>query len=122
VNEDLAKALELALVELSHLRTVKRLSDEEKAALNQKIVALEDLVTIERRRAEAYKSANAERAIANDADAVRVALLERMIADYKTERERLMKEREAARRYGRYLGVIGFVAGVLITVFVKGRN
>lgn len=111
--------IEKALAELEALRNIRKLDKEQIEALNQKIVALEDLVKIERQRAEAYRQADSERASANTLDAQRIALYEKIVADYKTERERLMKERDRARRNGQLLGLGGFVLGVLAAVFVK---
>lgn len=96
---------------------MRSLNDKEKAALNEKIAAMESLVKTHKDIAEAYRNAVGERATANAADAERVRLLESLVSDFKEERQRLMKERDAARRGGRLLAAGAFVLGVLVAVF-----
>jgi hypothetical protein len=113
--------IEKALAELEHLRTVRKLNAEQIDALNQKVKALEDLVAIERQRAEAYKSANAERATANTLDSERIAIYEKIVEDFKSERTRLMKERDSARRANKIWGAVGLFLGAALAV-LAGRD
>jgi uncharacterized coiled-coil DUF342 family protein len=117
----LLKVCDKALLEVEHLRTVRKLSTEQIDALNQKVNALEDLLKLERNRAEAYKSADAERSKANDIDSRRVATLEQIISDYKSERDRLIKERDKARRANKLYAIGGAIIGGLLAWFVRGN-
>jgi hypothetical protein len=116
-DDDLLKVREKLALEVEYLRRVRALSTEEKAALNEKIAALESLVKVHKEIAESYKAAAGERSIANTADAARIALLEKIVEEYKAERARLMKERDAARRGGRLLAGVALVFGILVGVF-----
>jgi hypothetical protein len=109
------------MLEVAHLRRVRSLNEEEKRALGEKIVALEDLLRLERQRADAYKAANAERSTANSADSQRIALLEKVVEEYKAERARLMKERDSARRANKIWGAIGLFLGAALAV-LAGRE
>jgi TolA-binding protein len=111
LSDDLAKSLEIALIELQHLRKVKELSAEQISALEAKIAALEDLVRIERQRAEAYKAANAERATANALDDKRIALFEKMIEDFKAELVRVRGERDRARGRNKIIAAVCLLLG-----------
>jgi predicted RNase H-like nuclease (RuvC/YqgF family) len=120
-NDDLLKVCDKALLEVEHLRTVRKLSTEQIDALNQKVNALEDLLKLERNRAEAYKSADAERSKANEIDSRRVATLEKVIEDYKAERGRLIGERDRARRNNKLHAIGGAIIGGLLAWFVRGN-
>jgi hypothetical protein len=93
------------------LRKVKELSAEQISALEAKIAALEDLVRIERQRAEAYKAANAERATANALDDKRIALFEKMIEDFKAELVRVRGERDRARGRNKIIAAVCLLLG-----------
>ena len=115
------KICQKALTEVEHLRRVRSLDAEEKAALNEKIVALESLVQTHKEIAAAYKNANLERSVANTADAERVKILQAMVDDFKSERTRLMKERDSARRANKIWGAVGLFLGAALAV-LAGRD
>jgi hypothetical protein len=113
------KLCQKALTEVEFLRRVRALSTEEKAALNEKIAALESLVKVHKEIAESYKAAAGERSVANTADAQRIALLEKIVEEYRVERARLMKERNSARRANKIWGVVGFILGAAAVLLGK---
>lgn len=114
------KSLEVALAELESARKVNSLQREQLDALAGKIRALEDLVKIERERAEAYRTAAAERATANQLDERRVTLFEQSLAEFKAEVARLRDERDAARRSRNRWAVVG--VGAVIFALITGAR
>jgi hypothetical protein len=117
-REDLVQ-IEKALAELEILRSIRKLDKEQMQALNEKIRALEELVAIERQKAEAYRQGGLERKNANETDANRIKILEELVQDFKEERARLMSERDRARLMGRLYAVGGFLLGIIATLAVK---
>jgi hypothetical protein len=107
------------LAELEILRSIRKLDKEQMQALNEKIRALEELVAIERQKAEAYRQGGLERKNANETDANRIKILEELVQDFKEERARLMSERDRARLMGRLYAVGGFLLGIIATLAVK---
>lgn len=120
-SDELLKAAEKAIAEAESLRKVKSLQADQIDALQGKIKALEDLVAIEKARAEAYKTAAAERATANTLDSQRIAIFEQSLKDFRAEVDRLRLERDRARRGGKIIGGIALVVGILAGVWVGRR-
>jgi chromosome segregation ATPase len=98
------KELEQVLAEVEHLRKVRKLNDEEKAALREQLKAYEALLATERERIAALKSANA-------IDDKRVALYEKSLSDYKSQVDRLTRERDRARSALKFVGAVAFAIG-----------
>jgi len=122
VDDELAKALEKSLAELESLRRIKSLQAEQIEALQGKIGALEDLVKIERERADAYKRASEERKTANELDEKRVELFRQSLDEFKAEVERLRRERDSLRKNRNMWTVAGAVFGIAVGVFLKSGN
>jgi hypothetical protein len=120
-DDEFLKICQKALVEVDALRKIRKLSDEERQALNDKIAALESLVQTHREIAAQYKAAAAERAAANNIDSERVRVYESMLADYKQERSRLIGERDRARRNGRLFGFVGVILGAGAVLLLRNN-
>jgi hypothetical protein len=120
-DEEFLKVCQKALVEVEALRKIRKLSDEERQALNDKIAALESLVAVHKDIAAQYKAAAAERATANSIDSERAKVYEAMLADYKNERTRLIGERDRARRNGRLFGFVGVILGAGAVLLLRNN-
>jgi hypothetical protein len=112
VSDELLKSLEKALAELESARKVNSLQRDQLDALEAKISALNDLLRLERERAEAYRVAAAERASANVLDDKRVALYEQSLLSFREETTRLRSERDSARRANKVWGAVGLILGI----------
>jgi hypothetical protein len=120
-DDEFLKICQKALVEVEALRKIRKLSDEERQALNDKIAALESLVAVHKDIAAQYKAAAAERATANSIDSERVRLLEKMLEEFRVERARLIKERDSARRAGRLFGIVGVILGAGAVLLLRNN-
>lgn len=113
--------LERMLMEIEHLRTVQKLSDDEKAALREQLQGYQDLLGIERERIAALKTAVAERTTANTLDEKRVALFEASLKDFQKQVDRLTKERDRARGLLKYVGVAALAVGGALGYLLGSR-
>jgi hypothetical protein len=101
------------LIEIEHLRSVVAGKDEIIKAKDEQIAALNALDSIQRMRIQALLDAVKERSAANLLDDKRIALYEQSITDFKEQTERLIRERDGARRNQKLWGLAGLVLGWL---------
>ena len=103
--------IEKMLVEVEHLRKVKKLDDQEKTALKDQLQGYVDLLAIERQRIASLKTALDERATVNTLDEKRVTLFEESLKDFQKQVERLTRERDRARGLLKYVGLAALAVG-----------
>jgi hypothetical protein len=121
VSSEFLKEAELAISERDHLRNLLKIKDEQLATKDQQLAALNSLVSIEKMRAESWMKAATDRAAVNTIDEERVKLFlaneklyQASIADFKLDRERIISERDSARKSQKWWGIVGAGLGYLI--------
>jgi hypothetical protein len=121
VTEEYLIKAEAAIAERDYLRIVTKNQAEQLANKDEQIKALNALKAIESLRAESWMKAATDRAAVNTIDEERVKLFlaneklyQASIADFKLDRERIISERDSARKSQKWWGIVGAGLGYLI--------
>ena len=114
VSEELLIAMDAAFVELEGLRKIKKLSDEQLAEYATKVGLLEQIVA----KQEAALNASGE---ASTKLTAAVSEARTVIADYKTELDRVRLQRDKAKKRLFVLSGIALLAGVVIGAVFSNR-
>ena len=107
--------MDAAFVELEGLRKIKKLSDEQLAEYAVKVGLLEQIVA----KQEAALNASGEAAVKLTAA---VAEARTVIANYKTELDRVRLQRDKAKKRLFVVGGIALLLGAVIGVVLGGKQ
>jgi hypothetical protein len=115
VDEDFLKEVQRQAAERDKFKSQADALTEVVTAKDAQIAALRGLLQIEQQISADWKTSALARKDALKTD-------DKLILQFEKREAQLQSDLAAAKRNGRLYGVGGFVAGVLVAVFVKGNN